>query len=88
MGVPLSPEVKAQIEALLNTLRPLNFVIDGNIANVSAAASVPMMVPGVPAPILLPPSFVNSLTAALRSQRDYNEKLFNLVELMYQKIAE
>ena len=88
MGVPFSPEVKANLEMLLTTLRPQIYVIDGNIANVGASGSVPMMAPGIPTPILLPPNLINAITTVLKAQRDFDEKLLNLVEQMYQKMNE
>lgn len=88
MGVPLKQEDKSKIESMLATLKPLISVIDGSITNVGASGSIPTVVPGVPAPIMLPSGFVNSITMALRAQRDFNDKLFNLVELMYQKMNE
>jgi hypothetical protein len=88
MGIPFSPDVKANLEMLLTTLRPQVYILDGNIANVGAAGSVPMMAAGIPTPILLPPNFTNAVITALKAQRDFDEKLLNLVEQIYQKMNE
>jgi len=88
MAFPGKPEDKAQLDSMFLALKPQSFVIEGSIANVGAGGSIPTMVPGIPTPILLPTAFVNSVTAALRAQREFNDKLFNIVEFMYQKMNE
>ncbi|HTK38037.1 MAG TPA: hypothetical protein VL325_06050 [Pyrinomonadaceae bacterium] len=88
MSIPLRPEDKAQIESMLATLKPQIFIMDGGITNTAASGNIPVIAPPPGGVILLPTGFVTALTNTLRAQRDYCEKLTNLVELMYQKMNE
>ncbi|HTK26217.1 MAG TPA: hypothetical protein VL327_06645 [Pyrinomonadaceae bacterium] len=88
MGLPLKPEDKAQLDSLLTTLKPQIYVMDGAISNTAASGSVPVIAPPPGGAILLPSGFVTAIINALRTQREFNEKLFTIVELMYQKMNE
>ena len=87
MGVSLDREVKAQLEAAIAALKPQVFMLDGAITNVGASGSVPMMGPSGMM-ITLPAGFVQSISLSLKAQRDFSEKILNLVELMYQKMVD